>query len=626
MISSKTIEEVFEVAIIEDVISEFVALKKSGANFKGLSPFSNEKTPSFMVSPSKRIWKDFSSGKGGNVVTFLMEHEKYSYPEAIKYLAKKYNIEIEETQKDSSFEIDNEQKESIMLLVEFSSKFFTDKLINSEHGKKNVLTYLEKRGFKEETIKKFDLGFSPNFNKELSNLVLQKGFKKEIIEESGLFLVKDNSSLIDRFSGRLMFPIYNLLGRKVGFGGRTLSNEKKIAKYINSPETKIYQKSKILYGLNFSKTDIIKKDECYIVEGYTDLISLYQKGIKNVVATSGTAVTIEQVKLVKRFTKNVSFIFDSDEAGQNAVNRAINIFLSEEMFINIISLPNGLDPDTLAQKYNEEEIKNYLDSNKNDFISFKCRKDLKDINPKVKIELIQSLLTSISKVPNITTQAVYVQSLSEKLGIDENMLFSELQAKIKKDKKRSLFRSPSNKEIDNPSENKFNISIEESTLSRLLLNYGQRFIEIESEKITVAKLIINELSVDGISFSFPVFKKILKEYQKFMKQGKIPEIHYFIQHSDSKVVKITTDLMVEKHKIDRWDKKNIRVKKEEDILSELVQEAIIRFKIKRLDEMKKIILKNIPRIDEENKKLELIKFNKLNDLYRDLYSKIGREC
>ena len=483
MISSKTIEEVFEVAIIEDVISEFVALKKSGANFKGLSPFSNEKTPSFMVSPSKRIWKDFSSGKGGNVVTFLMEHEKYSYPEAIKYLAKKYNIEIEETQKDSSFEIDNEQKESIMLLVEFSSKFFADKLINSEHGKKNVLTYLEKRGFKEETIKKFDLGFSPNFNKELSNLVLQKGFKKEIIEESGLFLVKDNSSLIDRFSGRLMFPIYNLLGRKVGFGGRTLSNEKKIAKYINSPETKIYQKSKILYGLNFSKTDIIKKDECYIVEGYTDLISLYQKGIKNVVATSGTAVTIEQVKLVKRFTKNVSFIFDSDEAGKNAVDRAINIFLSEEMFINIISLPNGLDPDTLAQKYNEEEIKNYLDSNKNDFISFKCRKDSKDINPKVKIELIQSLLTSISKVPNITTQAVYVQSLSEKLGIDENMLFSELQAKIKKDKKRSLFRSPSNKEIDNPSENKFNISIEESTLSRLLLNYGQRFIEIESEKI-----------------------------------------------------------------------------------------------------------------------------------------------
>ena len=625
MISSKTIEEVFEVAIIEDVISEFVVLKKSGANFKGLSPFSNEKTPSFMVSPSKRIWKDFSSGKGGNVVSFLMEHEKYSYPEAIKYLAKKYNIEIEETQKDSFFDENKEQKESTMVLIEFASKFFTEKLFNSNYGKDEVLTYLYNRGFDEEVIKKFEIGYAPSFNKELSNLVLQKGFKKEVIENTGLFLVKDSRSLTDRFSGRLMFPIYNLLGRKVGFGGRTLSKEKKIAKYINSPETIIYQKSKILYGLNFAKTEIIKKDECFLVEGYTDLISLYQKGIKNVVASSGTAITIDQVRLVKRFTKNVSFIFDSDEAGENAVDRAINLFLSEELFINIISLPNGSDPDSFAKKNTLEDICNYFNENKQDFISYKCRNNNKDSNPKFKIELINSILNSISKVPNITTQAVYLQSVSEKLGINENMLFNELQSKFKKDKKQNSNKNTLNKK-ENTNKDNFLVSIEERTLSRLLLNYGQKLITIKSGEISVSKLIINELTIDGISFSHTVLQKIIKEYQEFINQGKIPEIHYFTQHSDPKVAQLTSELMLDKHKIDRWDKKNIRVKKEEDILSQLVQEALIRFKIKRIGEMKKIILENLPSLNEEIKKEELIKFNKLNLLYRELYSKIGREC
>ena len=625
MISSKTIEEVFEVAIIEDVISEFVVLKKSGANFKGLSPFSNEKTPSFMVSPSKRIWKDFSSGKGGNVVSFLMEHEKYSYPEAIKYLAKKYNIEIEETQKDSFFDENKEQKESTMVLIEFASKFFTEKLFNSNYGKDEVLTYLYNRGFDEEVIKKFEIGYAPSFNKELSNLVLQKGFKKEVIENTGLFLVKDSRSLTDRFSGRLMFPIYNLLGRKVGFGGRTLSKEKKIAKYINSPETIIYQKSKILYGLNFAKTEIIKKDECFLVEGYTDLISLYQKGIKNVVASSGTAITIDQVRLVKRFTKNVSFIFDSDEAGENAVDRAINLFLSEELFINIISLPNGSDPDSFAKKNTLEDICNYFNENKQDFISYKCRNNNKDSNPKFKIELINSILNSISKVPNITTQAVYLQSVSEKLGINENMLFTELQSKFKKGKKQNSNKNTLNKK-ENINKDNFLVSIEERTLSRLLLNYGQKLITIKSGEISVSKLIINELTIDGISFSHTVLQKIIKEYQEFINQGKIPEIHYFTQHSDPKVAQLTSELMLDKHKIDRWDKKNIRVKKEEDILSQLVQEALIRFKIKRIGEMKKIILENLPSLNEEIKKEELIKFNKLNLLYRELYSKIGREC
>jgi len=626
MISSKTIDEVFEVAIIEDVISEFVVLKKSGANYKGLSPFSNEKTPSFMVSPSKRIWKDFSSGKGGNVVSFLMEHEKYSYPEAIKYLAKKYNIEIEETQLDSSSDIDKELKESTMLLIEFSSKFFIDRLHKSEHGKSQALAYLKDRGFTDEIINKFELGFAPHFKQELSNLTLQKGFKKEIIKKSGLFLERDNSALIDRFSGRLIFPIYNLLGRKVGFGGRILNNDKKTAKYINSPETSVYQKSKLLYGLNFSKSDIIKKNQCYLVEGYTDLISLYQKGIQNVVASSGTAITVDQVRLIKRFTDNVSFIFDSDEAGQKATYRGVDLFLSEGMFANIILLPEGFDPDSFAKKYTYEDLCNFFNSNQKDFISFKCEMELKDNNPQNKIKLIDSILNSISLAPTITMQTVYIQLAAEKLNIDENILLRELELKRDKINKKIYYSNKGKINHDKIQKKEIQASIEESTLSRLLLNYGNKNIIIDSKKITVAELIINELSVDGIYFSFPPFKKIIQEYQIFIDKGEVPEIHYFIQHEDPELAQITSKIMVEKHKIDRWDKKHIKVKKEEEILNQLVEEALIRFKLKRLDEMKSLILKNMSSMDDKNKKIELIKFNKLSVLYRELYSKIGREC
>jgi len=385
MISQKTIEEVFEIAIIEDVISEFIALKKSGANYKGLSPFSNEKTPSFMVSPSKRIWKDFSSGKGGNVVSFLMEHEKYSYPEAIKYLAKKYNIQIEETGLDNELESYKKSKESTMLLIEFSNKFFVERLHNSDDGKNKILPYLKKRGISLEMIKKFEIGLAPNSKNALSNVVLQKGFQKEIIIKSGLFLERKNLELIDRFSGRLMFPIYNLIGRKVGFGGRILTNGKKFAKYINSPETNIYQKSKILYGLNFAKSEIIKINKCYLVEVYTDVISLYQKGIKNVVASSGTAITIDQVRLIKRFSDNVSFIFDSDEAGKNATYRGVDLFLSEGIFVNIILLPDGEDPDSFSKKNTKNELIDFLESNKKDFISFKCALELEEDVPQKKL-------------------------------------------------------------------------------------------------------------------------------------------------------------------------------------------------------------------------------------------------
>ena len=621
MISQKTIEDVFDAAIIEDVISEFLVLKKSGANYKGLSPFSNEKTPSFMVSPSKQIWKDFSSGKGGNVVSFLMEHEKYSYPEAIKYLAKKYNIEIQETRSDDNVDTNKELKESTMLLIEFASKFFVNNLQNSDEGKKEILPYLKKRGINVEMIKQFEIGLAPKSKKGLSNVVLQKGFQKEIIKKSGLFLERENSELIDRFSGRLMFPIYNLIGRKVGFGGRILKNVKNFAKYINSPETNIYQKSKILYGLNFAKKEIIKKNECYLVEGYTDVITLHQKGIKNVVSFSGTAITINQVRLIKRFCENVSFLFDSDTAGKTATYKGIDLCLSEGLYINVISLPDGEDPDSFAKNKNQEQLEGFFTDSKQDFISFKCELELKNNTPKNKINLADSILNSILYVPNITTQAIYIQLASKKLNIKDGILFKELELKKSNKKTRKI-----KNQIDLQEENELKSSIEEKTLLRLLLNYGNKKLFLANKYIYTGELIINELNLDGISFSFPLFRKIVHEYQIFVQKNQLPDVSYFVQHRDSKIAKITSELILDKYKIDSWDKKNIRVKKEEDILTQLVEEALIRFKLKRIEEMKSSILKNIPNLNDNGKKLELIKFNKLNLLYQDLYNKIGREC
>ena len=464
MISAKTIDEVFEVAIIEDVISEFVVLKKSGANYKGLSPFSSEKTPSFMVSPSKRIWKDFSSGKGGNVVSFLMEHDGCSYPEAIKYLAKKYNIEIIES-KDSSYnQQEEDEKESIAVLLDFSVNYFNTELDKPKHSK--VSDYLLSRSLDQNIIEKFKIGYIPKGSQEFYDLLMKKGFKKEILINSGLFI--DGKNMFNRFNGRIMFPIFTLSNRVVGFGGRIFIDDKKSAKYINSTETLVYQKSKILYGMNFAKTEVIKKDNCYLVEGYLDVISLHQKNISNVVASSGTAITSEQIRLIKRFTNTITILFDSDSAGLKATYRAIDVALNQDMFVNVINLPNGQDPDSFSKNKKTEEIENYLIDNKKGFISFFSDLEfLESSSSEVKIKLVKRIINSISLVSDLTKQTIYLQEASSILNIDIQVLIKDLEQKTQRTTKKSK------KAINNiVKEKSIKPCQEEQFLFKLLLNHG----------------------------------------------------------------------------------------------------------------------------------------------------------
>tara|TARA_B100000945_G_scaffold319701_1_gene327550 strand:+ start:1217 stop:3079 length:1863 start_codon:yes stop_codon:yes gene_type:complete len=620
MISKKTIEEVFNIAIIEDVIGDFVALKKAGANYKGLSPFSDEKTPSFIVSPSKRIWKDFSSGKGGNVVSFLMEHDGCSYPEAIKYLAKKYNIEIIETKDHSYNQQEEDEKESISILLDFAATFFRNELTDQKN--RSTLDYLLSRGLDKNIIEKFQIGHIPKGSQEFYDLLIKKGFKKEILINSGLFI--EGKNIFSRFNGRIMFPIFTLSNRVVGFGGRILIDDKKSAKYINSPETLVYQKSKILYGMNFAKTEIIKKDNCYLVEGYLDVISLHQKNIFNVVASSGTAITSEQIRLIKRFTNTITILFDSDSAGLQATYRAVDVALNQDMFVNIVNLPNGQDPDSFSKNKKTEEIENYLIDNKKGFISFFSDLEFSESSDsEVKIKLVKRIINSISLVSDLTKQTIYLQEASNILNIDITVLIKDLEKKNKKTIKKSS--KPTNKIVK---EKNTKPCQEEQFLFKLLLNHGEKFIQINSnQKLQVAKMILQELQLDGIPVSFPVFSKILIEYQNSIKNGNMITKDFFINHQDLEISRITTYLISEKYKMDNWAIKNIKVKKEEDILFSLVKEGLIRFKLKRISDITREILEKIPSINnEQEKNQELNRFSKLMDLSRNLHKQVGREC
>ena len=433
IISKSTIDKVFEAARVEEVIGDFVTLKKAGSNYKTLSPFSDEKTPSFMVSPAKQIWKDFSTGKGGNSVSFLMEHEHYSYPEAIVYLAKKYNIEVERVQQtDEQKQADN-LRESLYLVLEFAQKYYSESLWKNEKGKAIGLSYCKERGFTDETIKTFKLGYNIDQWGAFTNTALQKGFQLEFLEKTGLTIVKNNNKF-DRFKGRILFPIQSISGRVLGFGGRILKEDKKAAKYLNSPESDIYHKSKILYGLYQAKQNIIKQDVCYLVEGYTDVISLHQKGVKNVVASSGTALTREQIGLIKRFTSNITLLFDGDTAGINAAMRGIDLVLEQGMNVKVVMFPNGQDPDSFARSVSEQDLTIYIEEKSEDFIRFKTTLLMEQIknDPIKKGALIRDIVSSIAKIPSDIQKEVYVQSCSKILKISENVLFRELAQIVQK--------------------------------------------------------------------------------------------------------------------------------------------------------------------------------------------------
>ncbi|MEK9530850.1 MAG: DNA primase, partial [Flavobacteriaceae bacterium] len=411
MIQKSTIDAVFETARLEEVIGDFVQLKKSGSNFKGLSPFTDERTPSFMVSPVKQIWKDFSSGKGGNVVAFLMEHEHFSYPEAIRYLAKKYNIEIEETEQNDALKAAASARESMYLVSSFALGFFQDSMWETTQGKAIGLSYFRERGFTDETIKQFQLGYSPDEWSALTDAALKSGYKIEFLEKTGLTIVKEERQF-DRFKGRVMFPIHSMSGRVLGFGGRILTQDKKAAKYMNSPESDIYNKSKVLYGLYQAKKTIAKEDNCFLVEGYTDVIQLHQRGITNVVSSSGTALTPEQIRLIRRLTTNITVLFDGDAAGLRASLRGVDLILEAGMNVRVCTFPAGEDPDSFARGHSMEEVANFLSDQSKDFIQFKAALLVDEAakDPIKKAETIREMVQSISKIPDQIKQEVYVRS------------------------------------------------------------------------------------------------------------------------------------------------------------------------------------------------------------------------
>jgi DNA primase len=649
MISRSTIDRVFETARVEEVIGEFVQLKKAGSNFKGLSPFTDEKSPSFMVSPVKQIWKDFSTGKGGNAVSFLMEHEHYSYPEAIKFLAKKYNIEIEETvQSDQEKEQMNE-RESMFLVSNFAKEYFHDILLNSTQGKAIGLSYFKERGFSDDSIKKFDLGYCLDTWDSFTNEALKKGYDIKYLASTGVTIVRENKQF-DRFKGRVMFPIHSMSGRILGFGGRTLSSDKKTAKYVNSPESDIYHKSKILYGIYQAKKEIAKQDNCYLVEGYTDVISFYQSGIENVVASSGTALTSDQIRLVHRLTKNITVLFDGDAAGIRASLRGIDLILEQGMNVKVVTFPDGDDPDSFAKKHSEASLREYLEESSQDFINFKVSLLMKDANndPVKKAGLIRDIVTSISKIPDSIQREVYVQECSRIMEISERVLFSELAQLISKNtqdfKKNQQKEKQSFEVVKKQTEQLKEVNslfILEREIIRILLLFGNQetdfvdFIEVEDEdgvihlekeKYTnqVSKELYLNLQDDEIEFSNEIFKNIYYEMIHQLNQVDKIEMESFINHSNPDISSIVTSILMddEKYTLSDWKRKNIFVTESVEVLSKLVSDAILNLRRILIDKKIQQLINPKEGASVENTDLEMIQ--NYTELKKRLYSKLMR--
>lgn len=605
MISRNTIDQVFETARVEEVIGDFVQLKKSGSNFKGLSPFSDERTPSFMVSPVKQIWKDFSSGKGGNVVAFLMEHEHFTYPEAIKFLAKKYGIEIEETEQSTEQKEQANERESLFLVSEFAKEYFHNTLYKTEEGKAIGLSYFKERGFSEETIQTFKLGYSPNAWDAFTSHAIKKGYLLDFLEKTGLTIVKEEKQF-DRFKGRVMFPILSLSGRTLGFGGRILTNDKKAAKYLNSPESEIYHKSKVLYGIYHAKQSIAKEDNCYLVEGYTDVIQLYQTGIKNVVSSSGTALTPDQIRLINRLTKNITLLFDGDAAGVRASLRGVDLILEQGMNVKICTFPEGEDPDSFAKNNTLEEVTLYLEEHAQDFINFKASllaNEAKN-DPVKKAETIRDMVVSISKIPDVIKREVYIQECSRIMDISEEVLFNTLAQIIQKDK-REISKRPSSQVqgIELVSSHKTNVEKVdtqfelERKIIELLLLYGTEEEDFEDlileadEKGVIAfkpeivrsrvfEKIYLDLQEDEIEFANDSFKEIYFTIISKLNQEEEFQMNTLVNELDSEKASTITNILMEeeKYQLHNWEGKAIYVREKGHSIPQLVSETILNLR------------------------------------------------
>ncbi len=630
MIPRETIDTIFNTARIDEVVGDFVNLKRRGVNFLGLCPFHNEKTPSFTVSPAKGIYKCFGCGRGGNVVNFVMEHEQTDYVGAMKYLAKKYNIEIVEKERaPEEIEQDNE-RESLMIVCNFAQKFFSDNL-ETEQGKAIGLSYLEERGFSPETIQKFQLGYAPESYKALMNAALHAGYKLKYLIQAGLvsMRVKEGEEApkepvpelsYDRFAGRVIFPIHNVSGRVIAFGGRTLKKDKNVAKYVNSPETPLYHKSNVLYGINLARRAITAEDNCFLVEGYADVISMHQSGLENTVASSGTSLTIEQVRLIRRYTPNVTILYDGDEAGLKASERGLTIALKEGMNVKLVTLPPEDDPDTFARKHSPEELKRYLKANAVDFIVFRTRTlaKLSEGDPVKRAELIRDIINVIAHIPEMITRSLYIRECSRLLHVEEPVLWNELR----KSRRKLFDEAPSTVVTQRPAQSiqqnlpensdAFSCEPQEKELIRVLVKYGEEeatFIgELEPGqeepplfKMKIADYIIQHLKADNVNFENMLCQRIYNECCRMFEQGEKITEDSFLRHGDEDMSTFSMSLANDNYVESDWSKRSIGIKTERDHLGLTTEKAVYALKSRRVEIMTRDISEQIrqPLNDEE---------------------------
>ncbi|MFI8378596.1 DNA primase [Leeuwenhoekiella sp. NPDC079379] len=601
MISKTTIDNVFETARVEEVIGDFVNLKKSGSNYKGLSPFTDERSPSFMVSPVKQIWKDFSSGKGGNAVAFLMEHEHFTYPEAIKYLARKYNIEIEETEQTDEQKEQADERESMYVVSEYAKDYFHKTLLNTEAGKAIGLTYFKERGFTPETIEKFQLGYSPDTWDAFTSEAIRKGYKLEYLEKTGLSIIKEEKQF-DRFKGRVIFPIQSLSGRILGFGGRILTNDKKAAKYLNSPESDIYHKSKVLYGIYHAKQAIAKEDTCYLVEGYTDVIQMHQLGIENVVSSSGTALTPEQIRLINRLTPNITVLFDGDAAGQRASLRGIDLILEQGMNVKVCSFPKGEDPDSFSRKNTLTEVQDFLKDNAKDFIQYKASLLMEEAHgdPIKKAGLVRDMVESIGKIPDVIKREIYIQECARIMDIKEDVLFNTLAQILNKGQKEAPAPTKPNagqmKVVEKKTTEKVDRQfVLERKLIELLLLYGNQKIKFDDvivkenedgdpvEEPVVLELDVYEkiyldLQEDETEFANEQFRNLyVKLIDALTQQRENFKIETFINTVNPDEGSLISDIILneDKYVLHRWDTQEIYVKLKKHTVAQVVSQTVL---------------------------------------------------
>lgn len=622
MISPTTIDEIKNQMDIVDVVGDFVTLKKSGSSYKALSPFTAEKTPSFYVVPSKQIFKDFSSGKGGDCITFVMEIDGLSYIEALKYLAKKYGIEIKEEERTDEQQEAQNKRESLYILLNFAKDFFIEKLHKSDEGRNIGLTYFKERGFTDETIEKFELGYSIDDWNGLEKEANERGYNTDLLEEAGL-VIKGENRTYDRFRSRVMFPIHNVTGKTIAFGARTLSKDKKQPKYLNSPETELYHKSKVLYGLSQSKQAIRKEDNCYLVEGYTDVISMHQSGVENVVSSSGTALTEDQVKLIKRYTSNVTVLFDGDAAGIRASIRGIDMLLEGDLDVRAVVMPEGEDPDSYSRKLSVSAFRNFVETEAMDIIQFKTKLFLDEAgnDPIKRAGIIKDIVTSITKISDPVKRAVYIKECSNLMGITEQVLISE-QNKILFDKRREErggqravqeVQTILDQEVDQETIDILKvIEFQERESIRVLVNYGKELIHNhELEEVQLVDYFLRE--AEEIQFTNPVYRRILETFKEKLQEGEIIDSDYFISHGDEETKKTIVDLITHPYEVsEEWKNHKIHVPKETEQLKDVILTNVLRLKFRIIQHL----------VEEENKKLktatETAEIDKMLDEINDL--------